>query len=124
MIVFGIKKYSVLTDHKPIFGAKRGAAHLQCWALQLSIYEYTIKFHSTAKHANADGLSRLPLKGTHAEEGADVQVFQVRQLDALPIVAADVRRNTRSDKVLGKVLRFSGLRHHQEKNSNRTSVET
>ena len=123
-IVFGIKKFhqylygrkfTLLTDHKPlttIFGANRGvpalaAARLQRWALQLSAYDYTIEFRSTAKHANADGLSRLPLKGTHAEEGADVRVFQVRQLDALPIVAEDVRRGTRSDRVLGKVLRFA-----------------
>ena len=102
-----------MNDHKPvttIFGEKQGvpalaAARLQRWALQLSAYEYTIEFCSTAKHANADGLSRLPLKGTHAEEGADVRVFQVRQLDALPAVAADARRGTRSDKVLGKVFR-------------------
>ena len=92
-----------------IFGASRGvpalaAARLQRWALQLSAYDYTIEFRSMAKHANADGLSRLPLKGTHAEEGADVRVFQVRQL---PIVAADVQRGTRSERVLGKVLRFA-----------------
>ena len=49
----------------------------------------------------------MPLKGTHAEEGAYVRVFQVRQLDALPIVAADVRWGTRSDRVLGKVLQFA-----------------
>ena len=56
-----------MTDHKPlttIFGANRGvpalaAARLQRWALQLSAYDYTIEFRSTAKHANADGLFHL-----------------------------------------------------------------
>ena len=29
--------------------------------LKLAMYRYTLQFHPTAKHANADALSRLPL---------------------------------------------------------------
>lgn len=58
-----------MTDHKPltaILGPKKGvpslaAARLQCWAVLFSAYKYDIKFKSTQAHANADGLSGLPL---------------------------------------------------------------
>ena len=77
-LIFGIKKFhqylygrrfTLLTDHKPLLtllGPKAGipslaAACLQRWAVLLSAYTYDIKFRSTQNHANADGLSLLPL---------------------------------------------------------------
>ena len=62
-------KITLETDHKPltaIFGSKKGvpamaAAKLQRWAIQLALYNYKIKFRPTQVHANANGLSRLPL---------------------------------------------------------------
>ena len=61
--------FTLVTDHKPltaILGPKKdvpsiAAARLQCWAVLFSAYKYNIKFKSTQAHANADGLSRLPL---------------------------------------------------------------
>ena len=38
----------------------------------VSVYQYEVEFRSTAKHANVDGLSRLPLEVT-AEEDALTQ---------------------------------------------------
>lgn len=38
------------------------ASRLQRWALQLSAYQYDIKYHSSEKNLNADALSRLPQK--------------------------------------------------------------
>ena len=56
-------------DHKPlpsILGPKKGvpslaAAHLQRWGLTLTASDYQIELKTTSAHANADGLSRLPL---------------------------------------------------------------
>ena len=76
-IVFGIKKFhqylfgrcfSLLTDHRPLtllLGPKHGipvlaAFRLQCWAIQLSAYQYDIEYQASKDHANADKLSRLP----------------------------------------------------------------
>lgn len=57
-----------MTDHKPllaILGPKKGvpalAARLQRWAVLLSANTYDIRFKTTVNHANADGLSHLPL---------------------------------------------------------------
>ena len=76
-IVFGVKKFhqflwghtfQLVTDHKPhftIFGSKKDiptiiASRLQRWSIILSAYTYEIVYKPTAKHGNADGLSRLP----------------------------------------------------------------
>ena len=50
-------------------GSKKGipslaAARLQHWTILLSAYEYEIKFKAAHDHANADGLSCLPLVDT------------------------------------------------------------
>ena len=121
-LIFGIKKFhqflygrhfTVITDHKPltaILGPKRGvpplaAARMQRWALLLSAYSYDIRFRPTQSHGNADGLSRLPLSVTHPVGNCeDPTVFNLAQLDALPIQATDITAATRTDPILSKVL--------------------
>ena len=83
-IIFGVKKFhkflygrsfTLVTDHKPLVTILSptspiptlAAARLQRWALSLSAYRYTVQFRPTAKHGNADGLSRLPLSTKHSE---------------------------------------------------------
>ena len=77
-LIFGVKKFhnflysqsfKLITDHIPlltIFGPKKGipimaARHLQRWAIILAAYTYEIQYKPTAKHGNADTLSRLPI---------------------------------------------------------------
>ena len=104
-----------MTDHKPlttIFGQKRGtpplaAAHLQRWSLILSAYSYNIEYHSTEAHANADSLSRLPLKSQEAPITSDEPaVFNVTQLESLPVTSQQLRAATRTDPVLSKVIHY------------------
>ena len=106
----------MLTDHKPlttILGPKKGipslaAAKLQRWAILLSAYRYDIEFKPTGKHANADGLSRLPLHvEKEKEEPSDVEVFNVAQVDALRVTAQHFGQETRSDLILSKVLHYT-----------------
>eukprot|EP00731_Ephydatia_muelleri_P002173 Em0001g2173a len=103
--------------HKPlttILGPKTGvpplaAARLQRWALLLSAYEYDLEFRPTAQHANADGLSRLPLS-IIADAGtatSDSDVFNVGQIEALPVTAMQLRKVTRQDPILSKVVTFT-----------------
>ena len=104
-LVFGVKKFhqylygrkfTLITDHKPllaILGPKKGipplaAARLQRWAILLSAYNYDIQFKSTSTHANADGLSRLPISDTMtADQSVEVSLFNVAQINSLPVTA-------------------------------------
>ena len=123
-LVFAVKKFYqylygrefiLYTDHKPlttILGPKRGipplaAARLQRWALQLSAHQYKIQFRPTKAHANADALSRLPLQSTNSKRQSETDIFSIRQIEALPITAAQLRRLTGRNPILSKVLRYT-----------------
>ena len=112
-IIFGIRKFqqflygcsfTLITDHQPLtylFGPQKGippiaASQLQRWVIQLSAYQYVIKYWSVKQNANADVLSRLPCKmttdvnplGKEAEEVNKLQVARV------PINAKHLREDT------------------------------
>ena len=124
-LVFGVKRFYVylygrmftlVTDHKPlqtILGPKKGiptvtAARLQPWAWILSAYLYNIEFQPTDQHANADGLSRLPMPDTDlGEASADPTVFNISQLQALPVNVTKLRTATAADPLLSKVYRYT-----------------
>lgn len=80
------------------------AARMERWALLLSAHDYTIQYQKGALHANADGLSRLPLSYTHKEKLGAVEVFYTSQLDTLPVSSTEIRRDTLSDPTLSRVL--------------------
>ena len=104
------------TDHKPlttILNLKKGipplsAARLQRWAVSLSAYNYRIEYKSTQTHGNADGLSRLPLVfNNDKKQLAEPSIFNVRQIENLPVTAAQLKTMTRRDPVLSKVLHYT-----------------
>ena len=106
-------EFCLVTDHKPlmaILGPKQGipslaAARMQRWALMLSAYTYTIHFRPTTAHGNADGLSRLPITSSSLiGNPAEPSIFNLSQIEALPVVAADVESATRADPILSQVL--------------------
>ncbi|KAK7004223.1 Pol polyprotein [Biomphalaria glabrata] len=85
-IVWAVKKlfiylcgrhFTLITDHEPlkhIFNPTKGipamsAARQQRYAVFLSGFNYTIEFRNSKSHANADGLSRLPLPITTPVNG-------------------------------------------------------
>ena len=122
-LVFGVKKFhaylygrqfTLTTDHKPlttILGPKQGiptlaAARLQRWALLLAAYTYQIEFRSTGHHANADSLSHLPLPAVSQEAAAiEPTLFNISQLESLPVTSTQLRTCICQDCTLSKVLR-------------------
>ena len=121
-LVFGIKKFhqylfgrkfTLVTDHRPLLaklGPKKiipplAAARMQRWALLLSAYSYDIEFRTSEKHANADGLSRLPLHTTNpAGYSREPTIFNISQIESLPITAVDIRQTARKDRTLSLIL--------------------
>ena len=124
-LIYGVKhfhsylygrQFTLVTDHKPltaILGPKKGipplaAARLQRWAWILSAYSYQIEFRPTGDHSNADGLSRLPLRISPPDDPyADPKVFNVSQMEALPVTLRRLRAATSSDKALSKAIRYT-----------------
>ena len=108
------RKFVLVTDHKPLvtlLGPKRGipplaAARLQRWAIILAAYSYEIEYKATQQHANADSLSRLPLKITN-DPLDEVNIFNIAQVEALPTTAAQVATATKKDPLLSQVYRYT-----------------
>ena len=108
------RKFVLVTDHKPLvtlLGSKKGipplaAARLQRWAIILAAYSYEIEYKPTQQHANADGLSRLPLEVTDNPMD-EVNVFNIAQVEALPITAEQVATATKRDPLLSQVYRYT-----------------
>ena len=75
------------------------------YALQLAAHDYEIKYRTSAKHANADGLSRLPMApGKTSTEYDVMDVFYINHMDVLPITASVIHNECSKDPVLSKVL--------------------
>ena len=124
-LIYGVKhfhpylygrQFTIVTDHKPlttILGPKKGipplaAARLQRWAWILSAYTYQIEFCPTGDHGNADGLSRLPLCIAPPDDpNSDPRVFNISQMEALPVTVRQLRAATSSDRMLSKVYRYT-----------------
>ena len=79
---------------------------MQRWATILSGYNYDIVYRSSKDNANADFLSRLPVKGaTDVHEDENYSVNSV--IDSLPVTAKDVAKLTSKDCILNKVLEYT-----------------
>ena len=120
--VFGVNKFrsyllghsfELVTDHKPLLSlfhqhkttSVQASARIRCWSLTLSAYEYTIVFHGTKQHSNADALSRLPLSMAPMDVPmAPELVLLLDHLTNLPVTVTDIRTWTRRDPVLAQVL--------------------
>ena len=121
-IVFGVRQFQrylygrtfhLLTDHKQlvtILGPKTAvptlaAARMQRWAVILQAYNYQAEYPSSAEHANADALSRLPCDISPMKEEAEMFIFS--GIDELPVDSKDISMHTWRDPVFGpSVLNF------------------
>ncbi|GFU38905.1 transposon Tf2-6 polyprotein [Trichonephila clavipes] len=107
------RRFTLITDHKPliaIFGSKRGlpvlaATRLLHYALILQSFEFDIIFRKTIEHGNADFLSRLPKTSEELVVKDDITIFQMSQIEALPVTSKELRQETSKDIELGPLLR-------------------
>lgn len=110
------RKFTLLTDHQPlvhIFGTRNKlpvlrATRLLHYALFLQLFQFDIKYRKSELHGNADCLSRLPSKSQDLFSMDDVSLFQLNQLDTMPMKVEDIARATQEDpelKVIHEKLR-------------------
>ena len=96
-----------------LFGETRGipaiaSSHLQCWALTLSAYNYSIAYKSGKELGNADGFSHLPLPESPSEvplTGETVLLFKCVQHS--PVSTNQIKNWTARDPLLSKVYRYA-----------------
>ncbi|GFV84262.1 uncharacterized protein K02A2.6 [Trichonephila clavipes] len=81
------------------------ATRLLHYALILQSFEFDIIFRKTIEHGNADFLSRLPKTSEELEVKDDITIFQMSQIEALPVTSKELRQETSKDIELGPLLR-------------------
>ena len=84
---------------------------MQRYALFLQGNDYDTEYKSSKLHANCDGLLRLPYSlGEELPDSDSAEIYNLSQLDSLLVCANDVKRETRRDPTLSKVLDFTNLK--------------
>lgn len=75
------------------------------WALFLGGHKNQIEFNRTHRHANADGLSRLPLNdhGSDLMDNTSLDVFALTHFESSPFTTQIIQRETRKDPTLFQV---------------------
>ena len=108
-------KFTLETDHKllvSIFSPSKSisataTARLQRYATFLTGYTYDIKYRKTEQQGNADALSRLPLPTTVEKPLQDaVAIFQLSQIERLPVQVSQIRKEMQRDPILSRVLQY------------------
>ena len=125
-IVFGVKKFhqylagrsfELITDHQPlltIFNPTKGipistANRLQRWAIYLMGYNYNIRYKNTHAHANADVLSRLPMKSDKSfidDDTMEISFIHRQLIEQFPLNANEIALATTNDHTLCQVRQF------------------
>ncbi|GFQ85762.1 uncharacterized protein K02A2.6 [Trichonephila clavata] len=79
--------------------------NIMCYATYLYSFEFDIIFRKTIEHGNADFLSRLPKTSEELEVKDDITIFQMSQIEALPVTSKELRHETGKDLELGPFLK-------------------
>lgn len=116
--LWGLPKFRVVTDHKPLLGlftsnkpiSALASGRIQRWALMLQAYSFDLVHRSGIILGTADALSRLPLESTNESVPIPGEWTNlVNFLDSAPVTARTIREHTRTDPQLSKVLRYCEL---------------
>ena len=122
-IVYAVKKlhqylygreFTIVSDHKPLLGLLgesspipcMTAARIQRWALLLSSYNYKLRFRAGTANANADGMSRLPVRAIEEEVSEVSNAIMMVNLSRAPVNSHEIRIHTRRDPTLSRILEF------------------
>ena len=122
-IMFGLQRFrqflcgrsfTIITDHKSLMEIfnpsrpvpKQAVARLQRWSLSLASYDYKLEFRNTTAHANADGVSRLPLSDMWNPPVDEVECYFFDDDVVTNVTHAMIKKHTAIDPILSKVYRY------------------
>ena len=103
------------TDHKPLLTLfnedklvhQLASNRIQRWAWKLAAYEYTMAFRTSKQHANANAMSRLPLRETlKLSPDLPEVILMMENLDNSPISSHDIAVRTKRDPLMSQVYRY------------------
>lgn len=120
-LIFGVKRFhshlysrsfTIVTDHKPLttilgysstFCSQTTKVVLD--PVGISVWDW---ISPTGDHGNADGLSRLPLSDVPPEEtNNDSKIFNISQMEVLPVTVRQLCVATHTDRILSKVYHYT-----------------
>lgn len=108
------KTFEIHSDHKPLSGlftkatSKMTSGRIARWSLQLSQYEYTLKYKRGKDIPHADSLSRMPVEREPDYAPLPQETFLlIKLLQTTPLNFKEIAKTTKEDKVLQKVLHYS-----------------
>ena len=81
------------------------AMRMQHYAVFLESFNFEIRYRNSKDHGNADGISRLPLKGEPICEADEIDVLQINQTESLPVQAKEVAKYTLKDTTVQELVR-------------------
>ncbi|GFT70170.1 uncharacterized protein K02A2.6 [Trichonephila clavipes] len=94
-------------SHQELYLGREKYSQIDKEALSIvwASFEFDIIFRKTIEHGNADFLSRLPKTSEELEVKDDITIFQMSQIEALPVTSKELRQETSKDIELGPLLR-------------------
>ena len=81
------------------------AAHIQCWAISLSAYNYTLKYCSGIENSNADFFSRFPSNNKDSFSSVTNEMFMTQLIHA-PVTSNEVGEFSKRDPIISIVIDY------------------
>nr|XP_022904561.1 uncharacterized protein K02A2.6-like [Onthophagus taurus] len=105
------RTFELRTDHKPLLGILGKnkptpeilSPRMLRWTIILNVYNYSLQYIPGKQLANADALSRLPLKAECREPPRTLEVLMLENLPEKMIEAKDIASATAKDPILSRI---------------------
>lgn len=112
------RKFQLVTDHKPLLGLlqkwkqvpEQASPRMVRWSLKLQAYDYELIYMPGQQIANADGLSRLPIKVSFPTKIPTVEEYEISSIACSPgsiVSSTDVHKASGKDTTIATAMRYT-----------------